>query len=93
MSRSRSFRRAQRERIIRRRLALIRSMGSGWYTAGLIVDGKVWRETRTQKDFWGHDVPGRWCKVNPYTACSCPWCHWRVPLPEMEWRRDWGLLD
>ena len=56
MARTRDFRRAQRQRVITRRLRHIRE----WTTYPLRP--------------WGHDVPGRWAKQDPYAHGRCTVC-------------------
>lgn len=58
--RTRSFRRAARERVILRRLRHIRE----------------WSSDRWDGSVWGQDVPGLWAKQDPYAHGRCRVCRW-----------------
>ncbi len=76
MSRTRDFRRAQRLRVITRRLRHIREWTTEWYRVAIPEGHPFWaaRDEKRQNDYWGHDVPGRWAKQDPYAHGRCEVC-------------------
>jgi hypothetical protein len=74
MARTRAYRRAQRERVRRNRIARARNLWSYSWTFD-----REWIEQRGRT----------WTKVDPFTQCSCWMCTLRDPKPEVDWLQEY----